>query len=83
MPRQMLPLAAIRAFLIDRTTDMLRRDARFIAAKLEFRQRDGEPNWDANIGIADPVVIRAFGAALNELQREYDCRMVKWRVDVD
>ena len=62
----------VRDYLIDRTTDELRSDARFIATKIEFSRRDGEPNWDANIGRAEAVVLKAFGAALLKLQREYD-----------
>jgi hypothetical protein len=62
----------VRDYLIDRTTDELRGDARFIAKKIEFRPRDGEPNWDANIGLAELVVLKAFGRALVKLQRVYD-----------
>jgi|HubBroStandDraft_6_1064221.scaffolds.fasta_scaffold1123639_1 hypothetical protein len=72
MPRQKLPLNSVRDFLIDQTTDALRRDARIIAPYLNIRERTGEPNWDANIGIAEPSIIRAFGIALLNVQRDYD-----------
>lgn len=62
----------VRDYLIDRTAHELRGDARFIATKIEFRRRDGEPNWDADIGRAESVVLKAFGAAVLKLQREYD-----------
>jgi hypothetical protein len=72
MPRQKLPLNTVRDFLIDQTTDALHRDARIIAPYLNIRERAGEPNWDANIGIAEPSIIRAFCAALLNVQRDYD-----------
>jgi hypothetical protein len=72
MPRQKLPLIAVRDYLIDQTTDALRRDARIIAPYLKIRTRVGEPNWDANIGIAEPSIDRAFGIALLNMQRDCD-----------
>jgi hypothetical protein len=72
MQRQTISLEQLRAYLIDRTTDFLRRDARFIHTELKVRQRDGTPNWDANIGIAPPKVLEAFADSLAEQQREFD-----------
>jgi hypothetical protein len=73
--RTKIPLSAMRDYLIDQTTDALRRDARMIAGQLVIRKREGVPNWDANIGIAPPIVLKAFGVALKALQREHD---IEW-----
>jgi hypothetical protein len=75
MMRTKIPLDQIRNYLIDWTTDELRADARFIAKSIEIRQREGEPNWDANIGISIPAVVAAFGRAVGRLRREYD---IEW-----
>ncbi len=72
MQRLTVNLEHLRAFLIDRTTDFLGRDARFIHTGLKVRQRDGTPNWDANIGVASPKVLEAFAHSLAEQQREFD-----------
>ncbi len=72
MSRKKISRFTVRDYLIDRTTAELRSDARFIVTKIEFRKKDGEPNWDANIGVAESVVLKAFDAALLKLQREYD-----------
>ena len=72
MRRHKISRFTVRDYLIDRTTDELRGDARFIATKIEFHQRDGEPNWDADIGRAEAIVLKAFGAAVLKLKREYD-----------
>ena len=72
MTRKKISRFTVRDYLIDRTTAELRSDARFIVTKIEFRKKDGVPNWEANIGVADSVVLKAFAAALLKLQREYD-----------
>jgi len=72
MSRKKISRFTVRDCLIDRTTAELGSDARFIVTKIEFSKQDGEPNWDANIGRAEPMVLKAFGAALLKLQREYD-----------
>jgi hypothetical protein len=75
MGRTKISLTTMRDYLIDQTSDALRRDARMIAGQLIIRKRDGTPNWDANIGIAPPPLLKAFAVALNALQGEYD---IEW-----
>jgi hypothetical protein len=72
MLRQKLPLAEIRKIIVDQTTVRLQRDDQFLAPQITFHERDGEPNWDANIDVNLAVVTRAFGAALDETKDVYD-----------
>lgn len=64
--------ATLVDFLIDETGPALGRDAIFLRKAIAIRRRAGEPNWDANCGIAPPAVLRAFAQALSKLQKEYD-----------
>jgi len=57
------------------TSKLLKRDADFLARMIVIRRRGGEPNWDANIGVAPPEVLKAFGIALQTMQQNYD---VEW-----
>jgi hypothetical protein len=70
--RQKLTVNTIRDYLIDQTTDALRRDARFIAPHIVIRRRDDEPNWDASVGVQRPKVLEAFTFVQRQLQAEYD-----------
>jgi hypothetical protein len=60
-----LSAAEIVDALVKQTTRELGRDAEFIRDQIGLRRRDGDPNWDANIGLAPPTVLAAFGRALN------------------
>ena len=75
MARQKLPFTEVRKSLIEQTTKAVGGNARFVEAGLEIRQRDGTPNWDANISIAPTAVIRAFAEALSEMQNQYN---IEW-----
>jgi hypothetical protein len=75
MARRKLALSKLGDLLVDLTTKMLKRDATFLARMIVVRRREGEPNWDANIGVAPPEVLKAFGLALQTMQENYD---VEW-----
>jgi hypothetical protein len=70
--RKKITVTVARDYLIDRTTDFLGRDARFIAGQIKLRKLDREPNWDATIDVSGPDVVTAFGRAT---QREYN---IEW-----
>jgi hypothetical protein len=72
MSRQKIPLAELRGCLIGQTTLRLQRDAQFLAPQIIFRERSGEPNWDANIVENLAVVTMAFRDAVNETKDAYD-----------
>jgi hypothetical protein len=48
------------------------RGATFLPPVVEIRKRNSEPNWNAEIGVAVPAVVKAFGVALNETRDAYD-----------
>ena len=50
-------------------------DGRRFREQIEYRQREGEPNWDANIGIASPPFLKAFAIAMDKVKAFYD---VQW-----
>jgi hypothetical protein len=75
MRRTKITLDEMKNYLIDGTTYELVADATFVAKSIEIRQREGQPNWDANIGISIPAVVAAFGRAVRRLQREHD---IQW-----
>jgi hypothetical protein len=58
--------------LISEATRALGKDAGFLCERLEIRRREGDPNWDADIGISEPDVVAAFGCALSQIRRAYD-----------
>jgi hypothetical protein len=75
MARQKIAIATLIEILIQGTTKALGKDASFLGTKIEIRRRDGGangPNWDANIGIAAPIVLTAFAGALKDAQAKYD-----------
>jgi hypothetical protein len=72
MARKPLPEKELRNILANQTTNAMRRNARFIATKVQIIRREGEPNWDANLGIGPPPLLKAFAFALSETQRFYD-----------
>ena len=53
-------------------------DGRRFRNQIEYRQRDGVPNWDANLGIAAPHFLTAFGIAMDKVSAFYD---VRWETD--
>jgi hypothetical protein len=72
MERQRVAEAALLGILIHETGRALGKDANFLGEKIEIRKRNGEPNWDANCGIAGPPIIKAFATALNKTQALYN-----------
>jgi hypothetical protein len=72
MARQKISSVQMRNRIIEQTAKAVGGNARFVEAGLEIRPRNGTPNWDANISIAPKAVIRAFVAALSNMQNEFD-----------
>jgi hypothetical protein len=70
--RQKLSLAEMRNRILEQTTTALENNARFIAAGLEIKQREGTPNWEANIGVAPGTVHKTFLRVVGEMKRKYD-----------
>jgi hypothetical protein len=75
MALRWLPPRDIIDLLENLTGKPLKRDGKFLARMIVIRRREGEPNWDANIGVAPPDVLKAFGIALQTMQENYD---VEW-----
>ena len=73
--RQKISFGEVRKSLIERTTKAVGNNARFVEAGLEIKQRDGTPNWVANIGIAPTSVTKAFDEALYAMQSQYN---IEW-----
>ena len=74
-PDKRFPLVRFVRVLIERTTKAVGNNARFVEAGLEIKQRDGTPNWAANIGIAPTSVTKAFDEALYAMQSQYN---IEW-----
>jgi hypothetical protein len=75
MARKEIAVSTLIEILIQGTAKVLRRDASFLGKQIEIRRRDGGkdgPNWDANVGIAAPIVLTAFSASLKDAQAKYD-----------
>jgi len=70
--RQKIALATLAEILIDDTARELGRDVSFLRPRLTIRNREGQPNWDANIGIAGNAVVAAFLKALEHAKARYD-----------
>jgi hypothetical protein len=50
-------------------------DGRRFREQIEYRQREGEPNWDANIGTTSTPFLKAFAIAMDKVKAFYD---VQW-----
>jgi hypothetical protein len=73
--RQKITYAEMRQSIIEQTAKAVGGNVRFVEAGLEIRQRNGTPNWDANISIAPTKVNKAFAEALGNMQNQYD---IEW-----
>lgn len=69
--RQPVTKEQLLDLLLTDTSATLGRDASFLARQIEFRRREGEPNWDANCGVAGPAIVKAFSIALAAAQERY------------
>jgi hypothetical protein len=55
MPRQRVAQATMLDMIVQETSrELAGKSAHFLAQQIEFRRRDGVPNWDANCDIAAP-----------------------------
>jgi hypothetical protein len=72
MERQSLAEASLIEALIQETGRALGRDANFLGVAITIRRRAGEPNWDADCGIVNPIVVKAFAVALNNVQAQFN-----------
>ena len=72
MERQRVAEATLLEILIQETGRELGKDANFLGQKIQIRRRDGEPNWDANCGIAGLPIIKGFATALNTVKAQYN-----------
>jgi hypothetical protein len=75
MARRGLPQKQIVDLLEKLTGKVLKRDTTFLARMIVITRRQGELNWDANIGVAPMDVRRAFEIALQTMKQNYS---VEW-----
>jgi hypothetical protein len=73
--RQPIPLHHLHSFLVAQMIELTGEDGRHFRKQIEYRQREGEPNWDANLGLAAPHFLKAFVVALDRVRTFYD---VQW-----
>jgi hypothetical protein len=68
----------LRQILVDETGRRLGTDARHIVDKITIAHRQGEPNWDADIGMVGLATHKAFAAAREKVRKLYDHDLI-WR----
>jgi hypothetical protein len=73
--RQPIPLHHLHSFLVGQMIELTGEDGRRFRKQIEYRQREGEQNWDANLGLAAPHFLKAFLVALDKVRTFYD---VQW-----
>ena len=67
-----ISIGELEEALIKETTRQLGCDAGGIGEKIEVRHRQGDPNWDAGIGLSLHEVVAAFGRVCSTLRKQYD-----------
>jgi hypothetical protein len=75
MPRERLSREMLIPVLVREISRQLRHEPPDLARRVEIRHREGEPNWDATIGIAPLHLLRAFNDALATTQAMYDLEL--------
>jgi hypothetical protein len=70
--RQKVALATLAEIFQSEFTKALGRSAADLMPRVVISARNGEPNWDANIGILPPATLAAFLVASGEIKAIYD-----------
>jgi hypothetical protein len=72
MTRLRVTEAALNEILLTEIGRFLGKDPSYLSKTLSIRRQAGEPNWDAKIGIAPPMVMSAFDKARDLIQQVYE-----------
>jgi hypothetical protein len=72
LERQKIPLAALAEIIESEFNKTLGRSCASYMPRVGFRARDGEPNWDVDIGLAPPEVLSAFLGAIDVVKTTFD-----------
>jgi hypothetical protein len=72
LERQKISLAALAEIIEGEFNKTLGRSCASYMPRVGFRGRDGEPNWDVDIGLAPPDVLSAFLGAIDVVKAKFD-----------
>jgi hypothetical protein len=65
-------MTVVRDRVINLTNKGVGRDVGFIVDHTTFRQRPGEPNWDAALGIMSLDILKVFTDAVKVTQQQFN-----------
>jgi hypothetical protein len=72
MKRQTIAKSVLIQILIDETAKVLKGHAHLLRKQIRIRRCNGEPNWDADCGVARTTTSRAFNSAKRNAKQIFD-----------